>query len=462
MYRRHGDKLGLTFLAADVAITAGAWIGAYWVRFSYWDSPKGVPEVSEMLRPLGGVVLLAAVAYRVCGLYEIHRLRQLPREFGRVVQASGLLFLLVITLTFYRREAYESRLGLGLFWALDTLGLIGGRRVLWALLKWARRRGLNYGRALIIGSGRTARQVAETLEKNSWTGLEVVGFVDDPDLAAPTPGPLLGSLAKLPQIIAEQNIDHVFIALPLKQYGRLLEIYRLLGDVLVEVQLVPALPSLAGMRLNMLEMDGTVFVGCRQSPHYGVARLAKRVVDLVVGSLALIIFAPIMGILAILIKLSSPGPVLYRQVRVGLGGRPFTMLKFRTMRQDAEALTGPIWARPNDDRCTPIGRFMRRWSLDELPQLFNVLAGQMSLVGPRPERSFFVEQFRRQLPGYYQRHQVKAGMTGWAQVHGWRGRTSLRRRIQCDLYYITHWSLWLDLKILAMTLWRGFRHKNAY
>ena len=462
MYRRHGDKLGLVFLACDLGVTAAAWVGAYWLRFSGWPSPTGVPEFSEAVRPLAGVLLLAAVAYRVCGLYEIHRLRQLPRELGTVVRAAGLLFLLVITLTFYRRDGYESRLALGAFLVLDTAGLVLVRRVLWAGLKCLRRRGLNYGRAVVIGTGRTARRVAQTLQDNTWTGLELVGFVDEPDRAAPSPGPLLGSLAELPQMVADQNIDHVFIALPLRRYGDLPEIYRVLADLLVEVQLVPDVPTLAGMKLNMLEIDGTVFVGCRQSPHYGLGRLAKRALDLVLATAALLIFAPVMALLAVLIKLTSPGPILYRQTRIGLGGRPFTMLKFRSMRVNAEAQTGPIWARPQDDRCTPIGRFMRRWSLDELPQLFNVLAGHMSLVGPRPERTVFVEQFRQQLPGYQQRHQVKAGMTGWAQVHGWRGRTSLRRRIECDLYYVAHWSIWLDLKILAMTLWRGLRHKNAY
>jgi len=162
------------------------------------------------------------------------------------------------------------------------------------------------------------------------------------------------------------------------------------------------------------------------------------------------------------IKLTSPGPILYRQARTGLGGQTFHMLKFRSMPIDAERATGPVWATRNDHRCTPLGRFMRHWSLDELPQLFNVLAGDMSLVGPRPERGVFVEQFRQRIPGYAQRHQVKCGITGWAQVNGWRGNTSLRHRVQCDLYYIANWSVWFDLKILAMTLWCGLHHRNAY
>jgi exopolysaccharide biosynthesis polyprenyl glycosylphosphotransferase len=184
--------------------------------------------------------------------------------------------------------------------------------------------------------------------------------------------------------------------------------------------------------------------------------------DLAVGSAALVLAAPLMLGLAALIKLTSRGPVFYRQTRAGLAGQTFQMLKFRSMHVDAEQQTGPVWTTRHDDRCTSLGRFMRRWSLDELPQLFNVLAGHMSLVGPRPERGVFIEKFRGQIPNYSQRHQVKAGITGWAQVNGWRGNTSARRRLECDLYYITNWSLWLDLKILWMTLWWGFRHQNAY
>jgi exopolysaccharide biosynthesis polyprenyl glycosylphosphotransferase len=184
--------------------------------------------------------------------------------------------------------------------------------------------------------------------------------------------------------------------------------------------------------------------------------------DLVLGTLALVLVSPVMLALAVVIRLTSPGPIFYRQRRMGLGGRPFDMLKFRSMRIDAERETGPVWAARDDARCTAVGRFMRRWSLDELPQLFNVLAGDMSLVGPRPEREVFAEQFRRRIPGYTQRHQVMAGMTGWAQINGWRGNSSLRHRVQCDLYYIANWSPWLDLKILLLTPWYGLRHRNAY
>jgi Undecaprenyl-phosphate glucose phosphotransferase len=461
MYRRHGDKLVLVFLACDIAVTAAVWVGAYLLRFGLWAAPHGVPELHLVLRALPGVLVLAAVAYRVCGLYEVHRLKQLPRELGLVCKASGMLFLLAITVAFYRRDLYESRLALAMFLGLNALGLTLVRRAVWQALKFLRGRGLNHGRVVIVGTGRTGRLVAKTIGENAWTGLEAVGFVDRQPKAEPAMLPRLGEIHELQRIVAEHDVDHVFVALPLSRYGELREVYQALSNVLVEVQLVPDLPHATGMKLRMLEVDHVAFLGLRQSPHYGWPRLAKRAMDLGLGSAALLLLSPLMAVLALGVKRSGRGSVFYRQTRMGLGGRTFSMLKFRSMPPDAERATGPVWATRDDRRCTPLGRFMRRWALDELPQLFNVLAGDMSLVGPRPERGVFVERFRTRIPGYAQRHQVKAGMTGWAQVHGWRGDTSLRHRIRCDLYYISHWSLWLDLKILGMTLFGGQRLRGG-
>lgn len=462
MYRRHGNKLGLVFLACDLAVTSGIWVGAYFLRFAIWPSPDGVPDFQLVLRAWPMVLVLAAVSYRLSGLYEVHRLRQLPRELGVVCRASGLLFVLAITVAFYRRDLYESRLALALFLGLNVLGLTLTRRLVWRLLKYMRGRGLNYGRAVIVGTGRNARRVARTIQENGWTGLEAVGFVDDSGKFEPQLLPRLGRVDQLDKIVAEHDVDHVFVALPASRCAELPRVYQAVSDLLVEVQLVPDIPDLAGMRLRLVEIDGVTFVSLRRNPHHGVARMAKRTMDVVLATAALVLVGPVMAALAVAVKLTSSGPVLYRQARTGLGGRSFHMLKFRSMRPDAERRTGPVWAARDDARCTPLGRFMRRWSLDELPQIFNVLAGDMSLVGPRPERGVFVEQFRRQIPGYTQRHQVKAGITGWAQVNGWRGNTSLRHRVQCDLYYIANWSLGLDLKILFLTLWCGLRHRNAY
>jgi Undecaprenyl-phosphate glucose phosphotransferase len=209
-------------------------------------------------------------------------------------------------------------------------------------------------------------------------------------------------------------------------------------------------------------ISGVPVISVHDSPLAGVQSVFKRVMDIFGALVAITLFAPIMLIVALLVPLSSPGPVFYRQERMGLDGRTFKMLKFRSMPVDAEKKTGAVFASAGDNRATWLGRFLRRTSLDELPQLFNVLLGDMSLVGPRPERPVFVNDFRRKIPGYFLRHKVKAGITGWAQVNGWRGDTSIEKRIECDLYYIQNWSLWFDFRILLLTVVRGFIHRNAY
>ncbi|MEK6235574.1 MAG: undecaprenyl-phosphate glucose phosphotransferase [Planctomycetales bacterium] len=462
MYRRHGQKLRLAFLSCDLAVAVAAWFAAYAIRFALWPAPGGVPSLEHVARLLPLVLGCAAFAYWQCGLYEIHRLQRLPRELGVVLRASGLLFVLCITATFYLREFYESRLALGLFFVLNALLSTLCRRMVWRAVAWLRGRGLNRGRALIVGTGRTGRMVSETLRRNHWTGLETIGYADEPRSLEPDDAPRLGTISELAEIIRRHDVDHLFIALPRRRYAELEEIHRRISDAPVEVQFVPDVPDLAGMRPRIQEIDGAAFLSLRENPLVGWSQTAKRAMDLLLATTALIVFSPLMAALAIIVKISSPGPILYRQTRSGLDGLPFEMLKFRTMAANAEQSTGPVWAVRDDHRRTWLGCWMRRLNLDELPQLFNVLAGHMSLVGPRPERPVFVERFRKEIPNYAWRHRVKAGLTGWAQVNGWRGNTSLRRRVEHDLYYINHWSIGLDLKILFLTVLRGFRDPNAY
>jgi Undecaprenyl-phosphate glucose phosphotransferase len=257
-------------------------------------------------------------------------------------------------------------------------------------------------------------------------------------------------------------VDIVFIALPHSDYGRLQTVLNEIGDDPVAIHFVPDIFGLTSLRGGVEEFETVPFIHLRESPLYGWNRVLKRGFDLVFGAVALLVALPLMLAIAVALKLSSPGPVLYAQERMGLDGRRFRMLKFRTMRPDAEATTGPTWARPDDPRRTHLGAVLRRYSLDELPQLWHVLRGDMSLVGPRPERPSFVEEFRRRVPGYMLRHKVKAGVTGWAQINGWRGDTSIERRIEHDLYYIERWSLGFDFRILISTLWRGIFNRNAY
>ena len=313
MYRRHGRKLGLVFLACDLVVTAAAWFAAYLLRFGLWPSPEGVPEVRLVLGGLPLVLLLSVLSYRLCGLYEIHRLRQLPRELGVVCRATGLLFVLAITMAFYRRDEYESRLALALFLVLNSAGLLIARRTVWRGLRYFRDRGLNYGRALIVGSGRTGRLVAETIHRNRWTGLEAVGFVDETSAVEPAALPRLGTIDELPRLVQRHDVDHVFLALPLSRYDELPRINRLLGDLLVDVQFVPDLPHLTGMKLRMREIDNVTFLGLRENPHRGWHQAVKRVTDVAIACIAIVALMPLMVALAALIKLTSRGPVLYHQ-----------------------------------------------------------------------------------------------------------------------------------------------------
>jgi len=289
-----------------------------------------------------------------------------------------------------------------------------------------------------------------------------LGFVEDQPNHWVSDLKVLGTVEDLPRLIEEHQIAHVFIALPLNRYHEARRVFDKLSQTLVEVRLVADLPSMAGLSLTTTTLDGLPVIGLRESPHFGLNVLVKRAMDVMLSLLALLILSPVLLLVALLVKLTSPGPVFYRQERCGLNGEAFQMLKFRSMRSDAEVQSGPVWAQKEDPRRTRFGSFLRKTSLDELPQLINVLKGDMSLVGPRPERPVFIQQFRRTVPNYMVRHCVKAGITGWAQVNGWRGNTSLRKRIEHDLYYITHWNPWLDVRILWLTVFRGLMNRNAY
>jgi Undecaprenyl-phosphate glucose phosphotransferase len=367
-----------------------------------------------------------------------------------------------MAITFYLHDPYESRITMLMFSGLTAVGLLSARRLSWIAIRRLRSQGYNQTRALIVGTGRVARKTARTLRRISWLGIRNVGFVEDHPSLWTNDLDIIGRTADLPQLISKYSIEHVFICLPLRRYHEARRVFDILSQTLVEVRLVTDLPSLAGLSLTTTNIDGLPVIGLRESPHFGLNVFVKRSMDIVISSFALVILSPLLLFLAALIKLTSPGPVFYRQERCGLNGQAFKMLKFRSMRIDAEEQTGAVWAQRDDPRRTPIGKFLRCTSLDELPQLLNVLKGDMSLVGPRPERPVFIQQFTKTIPNYMARHCVKSGITGWAQVHGWRGNTSLRKRVQYDLYYITHWNPWLDLRIMWMTLLHGLFHRNAY
>jgi Undecaprenyl-phosphate glucose phosphotransferase len=464
MIHQRSQWLALGFLLSDLFATAGAWLGAYYFRFDagWLEVPPGAPEFYYCWRQLPLVLFLAFAAYRVTGNYQVNRLRRFREEVVAVLQGTALLILFVMASIFFLHDPYESRATMVLFAGFTAVGVLGGRRLGWGVVRTLRSRGYNQTFSVIVGAGRGARRLAHTLQRLSWLGIRNVGFVEENTNALSGDLDVLGGFADLPALIRRYHIGHVFIALPLDRYDDARRVFAVLSQSFVEVRLVPDLPNLAGLSLTTANLDGLPLIGLRESPHFGLNVVVKRAMDIGLSLTGLLLISPLLALLAVMVKLTSRGPVFYRQERCGLNGRSFHMLKFRSMRINAEQSTGAVWARKDDDRRTRLGTFMRKTSLDELPQLWNVLMGDMSLVGPRPERPVFIQQFKKTIPNYMARHCVKAGITGWAQVHGWRGNTSLRKRIQYDLYYITHWTPWLDFKILWMTIFKGIIHKNAY
>jgi Undecaprenyl-phosphate glucose phosphotransferase len=448
-------------LAADLLLIAACWIVAYAVRF-YLFPVVDTPPFAGYALQLVPILVVWGFAFRAFDLYRPNRLGSRVSEWLDVAKASTLgVLVLVAIMTFVFREYAYSRLVIGLFWAESIVAVSLSRAVFRELFRFARRHGFNQRYAIVVGGGEPAAEVLRVLRRRPDVGIRVLGMLSD-KREVPDNVRWLGGIEDVRAVLDRQQVDIVFIALPHADYSRITTVLHGIGDDPVAIHLVPDVFALASLRGGVEEFETVPFIHLRESPLYGWNRVLKRAFDLVGGALALTLAAPVMLAIVVALKLTSPGPALYRQERMGVDGRRFRMLKFRTMRVDAEAQTGPVWATPDDPRRTWFGGFLRRWSLDELPQFLNVLRGEMSLVGPRPERPSFVEEFRRRVPGYMLRHKVKAGITGWAQINGWRGNTSIERRIECDLYYIERWSLAFDLRILIQTIWYGFRNRNAY
>ncbi len=448
---------------------------AWWVRFYTqlipWLAPDPAPVSGQYLLLIPFIVVAWPTVFFFQGLYQSKlgksRVEQVVSIFIAVLFASLLLTGLT---ALYRGELAEnpnadftySRAFLGIFsigsFVLTTVGRFGVQ----AFVRMQRRKGYGIRRILVIGAGPLGREVTQKILAHRGLGFEVVGFLDDTPSGRFVLGrPVLGALKDLPEVLKKQAIDQVMIALPLEAYRKTMRILEHVGKECVDVRLVPDVLQYTALKATLEDLDGTPLINLSQVPLDGWNSLVKRLVDLALSIAAILALLPFLPLVALAIWLEDKGSPFYWQERMGLDGKSFQILKFRSMRTDAESTTGPIWAVKNDPRRTRVGAFLRRTSLDELPQLWNVLKGDMSLIGPRPERPTFVEAFKHKVPQYMQRHRVKAGMTGWAQVHGWRGNTSIRRRIQYDIYYIENWSLMLDFKILWMTVRHGMQY-NAH
>lgn len=466
MLKRHAEFLKSVLFLFDVALICACWLAAYSLRFSGFLEPvtKGVPHLTPYLWLLVAIVVIWGFSFHAFHLYRPRRMGSHLAEFIDLAKANTFSVLVLLSVTFFIREFEYSRLVVLYFWILGLLALGCSRIVFREGLRFLRRRGVNQRYVLVVGAGKLGQKVVQSLRAHPELGLQVKGYVSrrPEKLGQVYEGvPVIGTYADCKEIV-EQGIDIVFVCLPPDAEAHAEKLLDYLATTMVEVKVIPSIYEFATLRAEAEMFEGLPVLTLQGSPLYGWNRVLKRGTDIVGAVAVLALASPLLLLLALLVKLSSPGPVFYRQTRMGLDGRAFEMIKFRSMYVGAESETGPVWAQPDDARRTLIGVFLRRTSLDELPQFWNVLKGEMSIVGPRPERPEFIAQFRERLPRYMLRHKMKAGITGWAQVNGWRGNTSLEKRLEYDLYYIEHWSLLLDLKIIWLTLWKGMFHENAY
>ena len=469
MLKQHNQLFLSLFIVADMLVVAAAWLLAYYLRFDWGPipAPLGRPPLSNYLPMVLFVWAIWGTVLRSFGLYHVTRGSGLRHEAIRVVQASSLaaVILMAVAFFFWEKDVSFSRGVFVYFWLIACVLLVSERIALRYALSMLRARGFNQRYVLVVGAGELAESVARKIRDHPGLGFVLRGFLSDKqdDVGRQVDGAsVIGVYDDVQRILEANGVDLVLIALPLESIPHLETILKKIGPSMVDVKVIPDVYKFISLRGGIEDFDGLPVITLLDTPLRGWNEVFKRSLDVLFSSVLLLLLAPVLVVIALMVRLSSRGPVFYRQERMSLDGRRFEVWKFRTMRADAEDETGPVWTTVDDPRRTWIGRKLRRWSLDELPQLWNVLKGEMSLVGPRPERPVFIDQFRVKIPRYMLRHKVPAGMTGWAQIHGLRGNTPVEQRIVYDLYYIENWSIALDFKILWLTLFKGFSDPNAY
>lgn len=440
-----------------------AFVAAYVVAFTTNAAAGPTPELFTFAPMIGITIISFIIVYFFYRLY--HQLRGESRldEIYKLIPATaiGVIVTTAVTAVLYRDLEYP-RFLLVYLWLFTLLFVSVGRFLHGVIRSLSYARGWGELRVLIVGAGEAGNLIFEKIRGSPRLGYRAVAFLDDDRVGQKVLGlPVVGSPANLGEVVVALRIDEVIIALPDAPHQEILSIISKCEDGNVSIKVFPDVFQIMASEVNIGDLSGIPLLAMRDVALRGWRLTLKRVVDVILSGIVLVFASPFMLLLALLVKLDSPGPALFTQVRMGLDARPFPIFKFRSMRADAEK-EGPSWTTKDDPRRTRIGGFLRRSSLDEVPQLINVFLGHMSLVGPRPEQPAFVEQFRELVPRYMERHREKAGITGWAQVNGLRGDTSIWERTKYDLYYIENWSLWFDFKIMILTLLRFFRDRSAY
>lgn len=434
---------------------------AYGIRFTFdnLDLPKDY-RVLVVFSVLSTVLVFPAF-----GIYNSWRGQGLMHQARRIMSAWFTVFVFIIVILFVLKiSAGFSRIWLVTWMFLGLFFLVSFRVCLFWFLQYQRRKGKNLRHIVVVGAGELGKKVVDRVIGSPWMGYKISAIFDDNSelQGCDFNGVMVkGTISEVENYVSRNDIDEIWIALPFRAELRIKELLHNLRYYTLNIKLIPDIFGFTLLNHSMTEVADLPVVNISASPMDGLNRVLKRVEDVVVSFAILLLIFPIMLVLAIGVKLSSPGPVFYKQKRVSWNGKDFMMLKFRSMPFVSEN-EEVVWGNAQQKTVTKFGKFIRRTSIDELPQFINVLKGDMSIVGPRPERTEFVEKFKHEIPGYMQKHMVKAGITGWAQVNGWRGDTCLKTRVEHDLYYIENWSLWFDLKIILLTLFKGFINKNAY
>jgi len=469
MLKKHTQIFISLLRFIDIGIALGAWLCAYNLRFhSTLFSFSPVPPVKYYLFVLPVIVFVWTITFDIFKLYFPKRSISLWEEFFSIMKACLMATCILLGISFFYREHVYSRLVFLLFFIFDLFGTLGWRVFFRKLMRFLRQQGFNLKNVLIVGAGETGLRVAHKIADNPWAGFRFVGWIDDyiPEGRIVDGKKIYGNITKLSAVIAEYEIDQIFITLPIRAYRRLLYVLKMLEVETVDVRIVPNIYQALTLNASIEDFDGMPLINLSENPIYGWNRVLKRLLDIMIAFVGLIIAAPFLIIISFMVKLSSPGPIFFKQERFGIKGKKFSVYKIRSMVVGDPKIADTKQASVDDPRITPVGKIIRRFSLDELPQLLNVLKGDMSLVGPRPHPVYLDEQHRSRLDTYMWRYKVKPGITGWAQVNGWRGETDtlekMKKRIEHDIYYIEHWSIWFDFKILWLTLIKLTYSKNAY
>ena len=459
-------------IVMDAVVVIVSYVFAWWLKFSsgFVDKEIGVLSFEFYMRALILIVPLYILLYYAFNLYTPKRVQGRRLEFSNIVLANtvGLLILMAgffLALSYSEQLKNFSRSMFIYFFMINIIMEEIERLMIRAFLRSIRKNGYNQKHILLVGYSKAAEQYIDRIKQNPQWGYNIRGILDD-NIARGTlykGVKVIGSVGNLSYILPENKLDEIAITLGLEEYYKLEKIVAECEKSGVHTKFIPDYGNIIPTRPYTEDLLGLPVINIRYVPLSNTFNaLIKRLTDIIGSIVCIIIFSPIMLTSAVLVKMTSKGPLIFKQERVGLHNKPFQMYKFRTMYVQTEEEERKGWTQKNDPRVTSVGRFLRKTSLDEFPQLFNVLKGDMSLVGPRPERPQYVEKFREEIPRYMIKHQVRPGMTGWAQVNGYRGDTSIRKRIEHDLYYIENWTLGLDIKILFLTVFKGFINKNAY